>query len=127
MCQLRPSSRICVNLKLSRSNAGGGTPSWVQGAERPALLCPGFLPRQPKTIMLRMNRLLAHRQAPEAILLFATALWGLAFLIVHLGVATVPPLPFVALRFATAALMVRLLTGTKISRVTATELRAGPL
>jgi drug/metabolite transporter (DMT)-like permease len=77
--------------------------------------------------MLSMNRLLAHRLAPEAILVFATALWGLAFLIVHLGVAAVPPLPFVALRFATAAIMVRLLTGTKISRVTATELRAGPL
>jgi drug/metabolite transporter (DMT)-like permease len=74
-----------------------------------------------------MNRLLAHRLAPEAVLLFATALWGLAFLIVHLGVATVPPLPFVALRFATAAIMVRLLTGARLSRVTATELRAGPL
>ena len=74
-----------------------------------------------------MNRLLAHRLAPEAVLLFATALWGLAFLIVHLGVAAVPPLPFVALRFATAAIMVRLLTGAKISRVTPMELRAGPL
>ncbi|MEJ0047988.1 MAG: DMT family transporter [Rhodospirillales bacterium] len=74
-----------------------------------------------------MTRFFAHRLAPEIILLFATALWGLAFLIVHLGVATVPPLPFVALRFATAAIMVRLLTGAKLSRVTATELRAGPL
>jgi len=74
-----------------------------------------------------MNRLLAHRLAPEAVLLFATALWGLAFLIVHLGVAAVPPLPFVALRFATAAIMVRLLTGAKISRVAPMELRAGPL
>jgi drug/metabolite transporter (DMT)-like permease len=74
-----------------------------------------------------MNRLLSHRLAPEATLLFATALWGLAFLIVHLAVATVAPPPFTALRFATAAIMVRLLTGVKISRVTATELRAGPL
>jgi drug/metabolite transporter (DMT)-like permease len=76
---------------------------------------------------LPLNRLLSHRLAPEAILLFATALWGLAFLVVHLGVATVPPLPFVALRFATAAVMVRLLTGARLDRVTPMELRAGPL
>jgi len=65
--------------------------------------------------------------AQECILMAATALWGLAFLIVHLGVATVPPLPFVAIRFATAAVMVRLLTGARLARLTPTELKAGPL
>jgi drug/metabolite transporter (DMT)-like permease len=65
--------------------------------------------------------------AQECILMAATALWGLAFLIVHLGVATVPPLPFVAIRFATAAVMVRVLTGARLARLTPTELKAGPL
>ncbi len=78
---------------------------------------------QKRTLTFFLN----HKLAPDAVLLFATALWGLAFLIVHLGVATVPPLPFVAIRFATAALMVRVLTGARLARLTPTELRAGPL
>lgn len=68
---------------------------------------------------------LSHRWAPEAVLLFATSIWGLAFLIVHEAMAQVPPLPFIAIRFATAALMVSVLTRPRLGRVTLTELRAG--
>jgi drug/metabolite transporter (DMT)-like permease len=56
-------------------------------------------------------------------LLFATALWGLAFLITRLGVASVAPAPFVAMRFATAAIVVWSLTGVRLARATPTELQ----
>jgi drug/metabolite transporter (DMT)-like permease len=56
-------------------------------------------------------------------LLFATALWGLAFLITRLGVAAVSPAPFVAMRFATAAIVVWSVTGVRLATATPTELR----
>ncbi len=74
-----------------------------------------------------MKQLLAHPLAPDLVLVFATALWGLAFLIVRVGVEDAPPVAFVAIRFATAALVVGGLSGVRLGRVTPTELRAGAL
>jgi len=74
-----------------------------------------------------VTRLLAHRAAPTAVLILATAIWGLAFLVTRSAVTGVPVLPFIALRFATAALCVRLATGARMSRSTGTDLRAGVL
>ncbi len=56
-------------------------------------------------------------------MLFATALWGLAFLITRLGVASVAPAPFVAMRFATAAIVVWSVSGIRLQRAPQTELR----
>jgi drug/metabolite transporter (DMT)-like permease len=70
-----------------------------------------------------LKRLLAHPFAPEGILLFATALWGLAFLLTRLGVAAVSPAPFVAMRFATAAIVVWGVTGVRLARTTPIEMQ----
>jgi drug/metabolite transporter (DMT)-like permease len=59
------------------------------------------------------------------VLVLATALWGAAFLVTHIAMARVPPLPFLALRFFVAAVAVRLLTGARLARVTRTEFRGG--
>jgi len=74
-----------------------------------------------------MKRLIAHPAAPTAALILATAIWGLAFLITRGAVAGVPVLPFIALRFATAAITVRAATGARLSDSTRTDLRAGML
>jgi drug/metabolite transporter (DMT)-like permease len=58
-------------------------------------------------------------------LVLATALWGLAFLVTHIAMARVQPLPFLALRFAVAAVAVRALTNARLARVTRAELRGG--
>jgi drug/metabolite transporter (DMT)-like permease len=68
---------------------------------------------------------LSHRLAPELVLVVATALWGAAFLVTHIAMARVQPLPFLALRFCVAAVAVRLLTGARVARVTRTELTGG--
>jgi drug/metabolite transporter (DMT)-like permease len=57
----------------------------------------------------------------------ATALWGAAFLVTHIAMARVQPLPFLALRFCVAAVAIRLLTGARLGRVSRTELRGGAL
>jgi drug/metabolite transporter (DMT)-like permease len=72
-----------------------------------------------------MTRWLRHRWAPEFVLIAATALWGAAFLVTHVAMARVPPLPFLALRFTVAAVAVRLLTGARVARITRAELLGG--
>jgi drug/metabolite transporter (DMT)-like permease len=62
---------------------------------------------------------------PVLLLVLATLLWGLSFLVTRRGVAHVPPLLFVALRFAGAALTIGLIAKPGIARITRTELRAG--
>ena len=59
------------------------------------------------------------------VLVAATALWGAAFLVTHIAMQRVPPLPFLALRFCVAAVAVRLLTGARLDRVTRTEMTGG--
>lgn len=59
--------------------------------------------------------------------MLATALWGLAFLITRTGVSEVPVLPFLVLRFLTAAAIVRGLTGVRVTRASPVEYRAGLL
>lgn len=68
---------------------------------------------------------MAHRLAPELVLVLATALWGAAFLVTHIAMARVQPLPFLALRFCVAAVAVRLLTGARLARATRTEFSGG--
>jgi drug/metabolite transporter (DMT)-like permease len=74
-----------------------------------------------------ISRLARHARAPDAVLILCTAVWGLAFLVAHEAVARVPPFPFVALRFAMAALAVQALTGARLRRVTRAERRGGVL
>ncbi len=57
--------------------------------------------------------------------MLATALWGAAFLVTHIAMARVQPLPFLALRFCVAAVAVRVLTGARLARVTRAELTGG--
>lgn len=61
----------------------------------------------------------------ELVLLLATAIWGLAFLVTRHAVADVPVAPFLALRFATACIVVRLATGVRVRAASAVERRAG--
>jgi drug/metabolite transporter (DMT)-like permease len=68
----------------------------------------------------------ARRAAlPTLLLIFATFVWGISFLVTRHGVSLVPPLLFVAVRFATAAVTIKLLAQPRLIRVTRTELRAG--
>ncbi len=62
---------------------------------------------------------------PSLLLVLATLLWGLSFLVTRRGVEHVPPLLFVALRFAAAAVTIRLIARPRIARITRTEFRAG--
>ncbi len=58
-------------------------------------------------------------------LVLATLVWGASFVITRASVQAVPPLAFVSLRFATAALVVGLVTRPRLSRLTRLELKAG--
>lgn len=57
--------------------------------------------------------------------MLATALWGLAFLVTHVAMARVQPLPFLALQFCVAAVAVRLLTHARLGRISPMELGGG--
>jgi drug/metabolite transporter (DMT)-like permease len=70
-----------------------------------------------------MQALLRRRYAPELVLVFATALWGAAFLVTRTAMRDVSPLPFTALRFFTASATVALLTRPALVRTSAAELR----
>jgi drug/metabolite transporter (DMT)-like permease len=59
----------------------------------------------------------------DLVLIVATALWGAAYLITHTAMQEVSPLPFVSLRFLTAALTVSVLTRPAMARVSGVELR----
>jgi drug/metabolite transporter (DMT)-like permease len=69
----------------------------------------------------------ARRFLPTLLLVLASVVWGLSFLVTSRGVAQVPPLIFVSLRFAAAAVTVRALTRPRMLRTTRTERRAGLL
>jgi drug/metabolite transporter (DMT)-like permease len=62
---------------------------------------------------------------PTLLLVVATFVWGISFLVTRHGVSLVPPLLFVAVRFATAAVVIRLLARPRILRINRTERRAG--
>jgi drug/metabolite transporter (DMT)-like permease len=66
---------------------------------------------------------LSRRGAPELVLVVATALWGLAFLVTRTAMRDAAPLPFTALRFFTAAASVALITRPALSRTSPAELR----
>jgi drug/metabolite transporter (DMT)-like permease len=70
-----------------------------------------------------VRALLRRRFAPEIVLILATALWGASFLITRTAMREVAPLPFVSLRFLTAALAVAVLTRPAMARVSGTEMR----
>jgi drug/metabolite transporter (DMT)-like permease len=72
-----------------------------------------------------LKRLLKHRFAPHLLLAAATLVWGGSFLVTRTAVQDVPPLFFVGLRFATAAVLVACITRPRMIRLTRTELRAG--
>jgi drug/metabolite transporter (DMT)-like permease len=72
-----------------------------------------------------LKRLVAHPLAPSIVLVCATLLWGGSFVITRNAVQTVPPLVFVSVRFATAALFVGIATRPRLSRVTRLEVKAG--
>jgi drug/metabolite transporter (DMT)-like permease len=72
-----------------------------------------------------LKRLLGHRLAPRLVLMVATLVWGASFLITRGAVQEVPPLLFVGLRFATAAVLVAVATRPRMIRLTRTELKAG--
>lgn len=72
-----------------------------------------------------MRRLLKHRFAPRLLLVLATLVWGGSFLITRRAVQDVPPLLFVGLRFATAAMLASAATRPRLIRLTRTELKAG--
>ncbi len=69
------------------------------------------------------TRLLSHPRVPDLVLVLATMVWGAAFLVTHQGVALVPPLIFVSIRFATASVTVAMLTRPDLLRVTKLEMR----
>jgi len=57
--------------------------------------------------------------------MLATLVWGVSFVITRAAVQSAPPLVFVALRFATAALFVAAATRPALQRLSRTELTAG--
>ena len=71
--------------------------------------------------------MLGQAWAPDIVLVLCSVTWGAAFLVAHVAVAHIQPLPFVALRFGIAALAVRTLTGARVARVTRAELGGGIL
>jgi drug/metabolite transporter (DMT)-like permease len=73
------------------------------------------------------RRALGHARAPDGVLILCTSLWGFAFLVAHTAVAHIPPLPFVAIRFATAAVAISAVSGARLRRVTRREFRGGIL
>lgn len=72
-----------------------------------------------------MKRIFAHRFAPPIVLTLATLVWGVSFVITRGAVQNMPALPFVGLRFATASLLVAVVTRPRLHRLTRTELTAG--
>jgi drug/metabolite transporter (DMT)-like permease len=72
-----------------------------------------------------LKRLFAHQLAPSIVLVCATLLWGGSFVITRNAVQTVPPLVFVSVRFATAALFVCLATRPQLARITRLDIKAG--
>jgi drug/metabolite transporter (DMT)-like permease len=70
-----------------------------------------------------VKSLLQHRLAPELVLIFATALWGAAFLITRTEMRDVAPLPFTSVRFFTAAAAIAVLTRPAIARCSPTEIK----
>jgi drug/metabolite transporter (DMT)-like permease len=70
-----------------------------------------------------VKRLLRHRFAAELVLILATAIWGGSFVVTHTAMRVVSPLPFITLRFLTAALTIAILTRPAMARISATEVR----
>jgi drug/metabolite transporter (DMT)-like permease len=66
-----------------------------------------------------------HRAAPGLVLMLATLVWGVSFVVTRAAVQSAPPLVFVGLRFATAALFVAAATRPALQRLSRTELTAG--
>jgi drug/metabolite transporter (DMT)-like permease len=67
----------------------------------------------------------ARRFLPTLLLVLASVVWGLSFLVTSRGVSQVPPLIFVSLRFAAAAVAVRALAQPRMLHTTRIEIRAG--
>jgi drug/metabolite transporter (DMT)-like permease len=63
--------------------------------------------------------------APQLVLTLATLVWGASFIITRQAVQHVPPLIFVGLRFAMAAIFVTAVTRPRLIRLTRVELKAG--
>ncbi len=78
-------------------------------------------------MILRARAFRHHRLLPEATLLLATMIWGLAYLVTRGAVRSGPPLLVVGVRFAVAALVVSLLARPDWGNFSRRELRGGAL
>lgn len=67
------------------------------------------------------------RGVPEALVVLVTAAWGWTFVLIKQAVADTPVLPFVALRFALAALLLAPLAWRRRARATSRTARRGLL
>ncbi len=74
-----------------------------------------------------MKGVFAHRLAPPLVLVIATLVWGLSFVVTRQAVQGISPLVFVGIRFGTAAIVVSLVTRPRLRRLTHTEARAGAI
>ncbi len=72
-----------------------------------------------------MRRLAAHPLTPAFVLVCATLIWGGSFVVTRGAVQSVPPLIFVGVRFAIAALLVCLITRPRLAGLTRLEIKAG--
>jgi len=74
-----------------------------------------------------LKRLFAHRLAPPLVLVVATLVWGISFVVTRQAVQGISPLVFVGVRFGIAAIVVALTTRPRLWRLTRLEARAGAI